>query len=325
MITNYRIADGALVAGDAAGGNVRLFVDPDPAEKQTLRERYRLDDHTLSSALDPDEVPRLEIDEGQLLLIWKRPQSLMPLTGLFCDVSSLGLLLTADELVVVSKDDIDLSVASARLIARTQTPLDAMLGLLSRTISHYLEHLKTIKVIARELQQKISLSMENEHLLRMFDLSESLVYYTNAINGNGVVLTRLRNHMERERYAPEILEFVEDLIIENNQCYKQAEIYSTIFSGLMDARGTLVNNNMNLLLKKLTVINVVFLPLNLIASIGGMSEYSAMTHPLDWRLAYGAFGIGMIVIGWLTAVALKRMDIGGEVEMRIRKQMRRRS
>jgi magnesium transporter len=325
MVTHYRITDGALVSGEASQGNVRLFVDPDPAEKQVLRERYRLDDHTLSSALDPDEVPRLEIDDGQLLLIWKRPASLTPLTGLFCDVLSLGLLLTADELVVVSKDEIDLSTASGRLAARTQTPLDAMLGLLSRTIGHYLDHLKSIKVIARELQQKISLSMENEHLLRMFDLSESLVYYTSAINGNGVVLTRLRNHMEREHYAPEILDFVEDLIIENNQCYKQAEIYSTIFSGLMDARGTLVNNNMNLLLKKLTVINVVFLPLNLIASIGGMSEYSAYTQPLDWRLAYGAFGAAMILIGWFTAVALKRMDLGGEVEIRVRRRRRPRT
>jgi magnesium transporter len=325
LITTFRITDGTLVPVEGAQGNVRLFVDPDAAEKQVLRDRYHMDDHTLSSALDPDEVPRLEIDEGQLLLIWKRPQSLTPLTGLFCDVSSLGLLLTADELVVVSKDDIDLTTASARLIARTQTPLDTMLGLLSRTIFHYLEHLKTIKVIARELQQKISLSMENEHLLRMFDLSESLVYYTNAINGNGVVLTRLRNHMEREHYPPEILELVEDLVIENNQCYKQAEIYSTIFSGLMDARGTLVNNNMNLLLKKLTIINVVFLPLNLIASIGGMSEYSLVTQGVDWRVAYGAFGVGMVLVGWLTAVALKRMDIGGEVEMRVRRQLRKRS
>jgi magnesium transporter len=94
----------------------------------------------------------------------------------------------------------------------------------------------------------------------MFNLSESLVYYLNAITGNGVVLTRLRAHAEKAGFSPETLAFIDDLIIENNQCYKQAEIYSTVLSGLMDARGTLVNNNMNVLLKNLTIINVIFLP-----------------------------------------------------------------
>ncbi|MGE5680778.1 MAG: CorA family divalent cation transporter, partial [Bacillota bacterium] len=103
---------------------------------------------------------------------------------------------------------------------------------------------------------------------------------------------------------------LEDLIIEGNQCYKQAEIYSTILSGLMDARGNLVNNNMNILLKKLTIINVIFLPLNLIASIGGMSEFSAITQGVPWQISYSMFALGMILIGWLTAVILNRLSNG---------------
>jgi magnesium transporter len=315
MVIHYGIASGTLVLDPAGQGVVSQYVDPGPDDLRHLREHYQLDDHSLSSALDPDEVPRLEIDEGRLLLIWKRPQSKAPGASLFLDVSSLGLLLTETELVIVSRDDVDLAGGGGRLAAKIRTPLDAMLGLLLRTIQHYQEHLKVIKVIAREVQQKISLSMENEYLLQMFDLSESLVYYTSAINGNGVVLSRLRHHLEREHAPAEVVEYVEDLIIENNQCYKQAEIYSTIFSGLMDARGTLVNNNMNLLLKKLTVINVIFLPLNLIAGIGGMSEYSVMTKGISWPIAYGAFTVAMVGVGWLTAAALRRVELGGGAEM----------
>jgi magnesium transporter len=58
--------------------------------------------------------------------------------------------------------------------------------------------------------------MENKHLIQMFNLSESLVYYITAINTNGGVLTRLRNHAEKERLSPEIIAFIDDLIIENN-------------------------------------------------------------------------------------------------------------
>jgi Mg2+ and Co2+ transporter CorA len=75
--------------------------------------------------------------------------------------------------------------------------------------------------------------------------------------------------------------------------------YSTVLSGLMDARGTIINNNMNVLLKNLTIINVVFLPLTFFASIGGMSEYSMMTQGIDWRIAYPAFILAMSVLGLL--------------------------
>jgi magnesium transporter len=166
-------------------------------------------------------------------------------------------------------------------------------------------------MISRDLQQKINTSMENKHLIQMFNLSESLIYYLNAINSNGVVLSRLRTHAEKAGFSATDLAFIDDLVIENNQCYKQAEIYSTVLSGLMDARGSLVNNNMNTLLKNLTLINVVFLPLNLLASIGGMSEFSMMTRDLDWRISYSMFIIAMVAVGWVTAQILGRIDFGG--------------
>ena len=152
-----------------------------------------------------------------------------------------------------------------------------------------------IKLVARELQQKFNASMQNQHLVQMFNLSESLIYYINALHSNGAVLTRLRNHAEKLHFNSEAIGLIDDLIIENNQCYKQAEIYSTVFSGLIDARGNLMNNSMNNLLRKLTLINVVFLPLNLIASIGGMSEFSMMTAGTPWWVSYPLFLAGMLL------------------------------
>jgi magnesium transporter len=183
-----------------------------------------------------------------------------------------------------------------------------MLSFLYETIHHYIEHLKIIKMISRDLQAKINTSMENRHLIQMFNLSESLIYYVNAISGNSTALARLRSHAEKIGFDQDVIDLLDDLVIECNQCQKQAEIYSTVFSGLMDARGSLVNNNMNQLLKNLTMINVVFLPLNLIAGIGGMSEFSMMTQPIDWRIAYSAFMLAMIVVGIITAYFLRRIN-----------------
>jgi magnesium transporter len=150
--------------------------------------------------------------------------------------------------------------------------------------------------------------MENEYLIQMFNLSESLIYYINAISSNLTVLIKLRNHFEKHPDNDERVEQMEDIIIENNQCLKQAEIYSSVLSGLMDARGNIINNNMNVLIKNLTMINIIFLPLNLLASIGGMSEYSMMTDVVDWRISYGIFIGAMGILGWITLKFINRIN-----------------
>jgi magnesium transporter len=76
----------------------------------------------------------------------------------------------------------------------------------------------------------------------------------------------------------------------------------------MDARASIVNNNLNVLMKHLTVINVVFMPLNVLASIGGMSEYTMMTRGLPWPLAYCLFMLGLLAIGWATYFVLRRFE-----------------
>ena len=311
MIKRFQLTDGSLVPVESKDSPIQVYINPDTPERNFIQATFNIDEHTVSSALDPDEVSRIEFHTDHMLLIWKRPTNYSGEESFFFSVASIGLLLLKERLIIIAKDDIPLSGPWTRQIPALHSPLDVMLGLLFSTIHHYHGHLKVIKMIARELQQKINTSMENKHLIQMFNLSESLVYYITAIHSNGVVLIRLRNHAEKERLPPEIVAFIDDLIIENNQCSKQAEIYSTVFSGLMDARGNLVNNNMNTLLKNLTLINVVFLPLNLIASIGGMSEFSMMTQGVDWRISYALLCVAMLLIGWLTATVLKRANSGG--------------
>jgi magnesium transporter len=149
--------------------------------------------------------------------------------------------------------------------------------------------------------------MENRYLLQMFALGESLIYYLNAIEANGAVLMKVRGTPGRLPFFRPESELLDDLILDNQQCARQAQIYSSILSGLMDARGTIVNNNMNILLKNLTVINVIFLPLNLLASVGGMSEFTMMTQGMDWRVAYALFVLVMAVLAWVTWLVLVRV------------------
>ncbi|BBP70951.1 magnesium transporter [Pseudomonas sp. Seg1] len=294
MISSFALSHGALQRVERLDAEVMLFSNPDAAERDLLRSHFKVDEHALASALDPDEVSRIEFHPDHLFLIWKRPENYSGGGSLAFEVSSCGLLFAPGQLLVIATDDTPLHGLGTR--QPLNTPLDVLLDLLFNNIHHYLGHLKVIKLVARELQQKFNASMQNQHLVQMFNLSESLIYYINALHSNGAVLTRLRNHAEKQHFGSEAIGLIDDLIIENNQCYKQAEIYSTVFSGLIDARGNLMNNSMNNLLRKLTLINVVFLPLNLIASIGGMSEFSMMTAGTPWWVSYPLF-LAVMLLG----------------------------
>ena len=77
---------------------------------------------------------------------------------------------------------------------------------------------------------------------------------------------------------------------------------------LMDASVGFININQNRVVKRLTVASVIFLPLNVLAGIGGMSEFSMMTQGIPWTLSYSIFTLGLAVVGWLTYAILRLLE-----------------
>lgn len=318
MLKYYDVVGNRLVESSQAPGQIMVVVAPDDRERSLVQQQFRLDDYNLTSTLDPDEVPRLEISEGRMLLIWKVPDSATVSEAIDLGVSVTGLSLVQDHLVFMRASG-DLSFTD-REFRNVGGAIDAILAFLLRTIRHFVGHLRVIKQISGELEKKVTVSMENRHLLQMFSLSESLVYYVDAIEGNAAVLTKLRSIGGQIGFMGRHFEVLDDIILENAQAARQASIYSSVLSGLMDARGTIVNNNMNVLLKNLTLINLVFLPLNLIASILGMSEWTMMTQGLDWRLSYGLLSVGMLACGWGTWILMKKVIDRGSARANARQE-----
>lgn len=318
MKSGYEIQQGRLAPCDPGTAPIIVYAQPTEDEKQDLLQMPDFDRLTLDSILDPDEVPRVEISPERVLIIWKQPDRVSFEQQLRFEVSSLGIVLDQSRITVIVADET--VPFGAKEFQRVRSLVDLALRLLLNTIHHYLGHLKAIKMTSQDLESKVSASMENKYLLQMFSLSESLVYYYNALEANGAVLDKLRAAAERIGFSKEDIDLLDDLAIENRQACKQASIYTSVLSGLMDARGTIVNNNMNVLLKNLTFINVVFLPLNLIAGILGMSEFSAMTRGVDWRIAYAAFLLGMVFLGWFTWIWLIRVLSRGQSRAARRKR-----
>lgn len=74
---------------------------------------------------------------------------------------------------------------------------------------------------------------------------------------------------------------------------------------LMDAIVGFVNINQNKVIKQLTIISIIFMPLNFLAGVGGMSEYSMMTKGIPWPVSYTIFTVAMVLVGWITYVCLR--------------------
>ncbi|MBI5060420.1 magnesium transporter CorA family protein [candidate division KSB1 bacterium] len=304
MIQSYEIQNRMIVPVTAERASILVFTCADETEKRRAHELLDLDLHDIESALDPDEVSRIEFDDDRVFIIWKQPLSVTFDQRLRFDVASVGLLLEPHRLTIITAaEEI---YFTPREFKNVESPLDVLLRYLLSTIRHYLDHLKGIKQITSELQTKVNTSLENKYLLQMFGLSESLTYYMNAIEGNELVLAKLSVNPRKARLSEPQGDLLDDIRLDNHQCARQAQIYSEVLSGLMDARGNIVNNNMTILLRDLTLINIIFLPLNLIAGIGGMSEFSMMTSGTSWKLSYALFIMGMVAMGWLTWMVLVR-------------------
>ena len=80
---------------------------------------------------------------------------------------------------------------------------------------------------------------------------------------------------------------------------------------LMDATVGFININQNRVIYRLTVLSVIFMPLNVIAGIGGMSEFSMMTRDIPWPVSYGVFTVGLLIVAWVTLVILRIFEKRG--------------
>jgi len=299
MLKTYRVHEGRFCDGSGAECNVQLYLNPDEAEKKFLVNELKLDEHTLASALDPDELSRMEFEPEHAAVIVNRPRNYSAADQYVFKVSSMGLFLFRDKLVIVAQED--LQPLEGKHFQRIVSVQDLLLKIMYRTTQHYLEHLKVINLIADSLELKIVRAMENKSLINLFSLEKGMVYYHKAIHSNGVVIEKLKANAARLGLSPENLEYLDDLVIENSQCEKQAEIYSNIFASLMDARVSIVNNNLSVLMKTLNIITISIMVPTFVVSVFSMNVRIPMEpFPYAFWIILGISGLaaGIVAVAW---------------------------
>ena len=173
MLKQYGIVECRLTECAEAENNIRLYVNPDSEEKRTLTEHYKLDEHTLNSALDPNELARIETEPGHVAVILKLPKSYKPEDGLEFTVTSIGMFLFDDFLIIVMSEYNE--IFDNRQFSSVTRIVEIMLKVINQSTQHFRSHLLVIDKVSEELADRISPSMENKALLQLFTLEKSLV------------------------------------------------------------------------------------------------------------------------------------------------------
>lgn len=293
MLKTYCIRDSRIV--EAPDGPIMVYLAPDEAERRFLIDSCKLDEHTLASALDPDELARLEFEPDHAAIIYKRPRNYSGNDGAMFKVVSGGIFLFKDRMVIVQAEDI--ALFEGKQFNKVSTLPEVMLKLIYRSIFHFLEHLKIINSISAELEHKINEAMENRYLINLFGLEKSLVYYVSSINSNDLLIEKIKYNAAKFGFTPEETEYLDDTIIENKQCGRQAEIYSNILASMMDARASIVSNNINVLMKTLNIITIGIMMPTLIVSIFSMNVRLPInnTHPFTFWAIMAMSGAALAI------------------------------
>jgi magnesium transporter len=300
MLQQAQLANGKVLRGEIASPNILVFVNPDENERKYLSGTLQLDEHTLASALDPDELARVEFEPEHTALIFKRPKNYSADESFLFRVASTGLFLFADKLVVVLSEEAPMFEGKA--YSKVASLQDLVLKIISTSIGHFVGHLKVINAVSESLEDQINTSMHNRYLLNLFSLEKSLVYYLNAISSNARLIERLKNNATKIGFTPENTELIDDLLIENSQCYEQALIYSNILASMMDARVSIVSNNLNWLMKTLTIITIAIQLPTLVVSIFSMNvSFPGREWPwMFWAIVAAAtLSVASLRIVWL--------------------------
>lgn len=303
MLKTFQIIDKKLQEVDNASAQVFVYTNPTLEEQRFLVQECLIDEHTLASALDPDELPRLEFEPEHTVMIYKRPKNYSGKDQLEFKVASVGMFLFQEKLILVLAEDIPLFVG--KRFQSVNSIKEVFLKLVYNSISHYVEHLRIIHMISEEIEDKITESMDNTYLLNLFSLVKSLVYYAEAITSNGFVFEKTRTLANRIGFDEQNMEMLDDIIVENRQCKAQADIYSNILAQLLDARSSIVNNNLNQLMKKLNVITIWMMVPTLVVSAYGMNVALPMAeHPYAFWMLMGV----CLVLVWLVMLYWRRKN-----------------
>ena len=251
---------------------------PTPEEINRLINEFQLPADDINDILDADERSRVDFEDEWSLVIMRIPVE-VDNNGVPFQTLPLGIFVTANfTLTLCLQDNEVLPIGQPSPFREHYREItdsfNFILRLFLRSGIIFLRYLKHINQMTASIEQDLEESIKNSELNKLLKMEKCLVYFITSIKANEMVLAKLRSS---KKIISEINEdLLEDAVIENKQALEMAQIYSDIQSGMMDAFASVISNNLNVVMKQLTLISIILMIPTLIASIFGMNVPNLM-------------------------------------------------
>lgn len=253
------------------------MISPGDEEVALISDKYLIDADAVKAALDLDERSRIESDENYTMILINIPIVEDENDNELYTTVPLSIIVTREVIITVCMEDTPIlrHFASNRVRDfRSNMKSRFILQILYRIAQAYLNYLRVIDRKSDIIENKLHKSTKNSELFELLKLERSLLYFTTAIRSNESVFEKLFKNDLVKKY-PEDEDLLEDVIVENKQAMEMASIYNGVLSGMMDAFGSVISNNLNIVMKLLAVITIVLNIPTLIYNAYGMNLNSA--------------------------------------------------
>ena len=281
-------------------------IAPTEEEKNYLIEEMGILPEFVKSSLDAEESSHIDYDEdyNQTLVIVDHPSAEEVEDGydknmLQYTTFPLGIVIMKGYVVTISLyENLNIDDMAQGRIKGVNTDLKTrfLLLLLLRISQRYLIYLRQIDRISSRTEQRLHKSMQNKELIQMLGLEKSLVYFSTSLKTDEITLNKIMRGKAIKLYD-EDQDLLDDVLIEIHQAIEMCNIYSNILSGTMDAFASVISNNLNIVMKVLTVITIVMAIPNIIFSFYGMNV-AGLPFPQWW------FPTGLAIVACIIATII---------------------
>ena len=263
---------------------------PTEEDQDDLEKRFKIPDYFFSDISDTDERARYEYDDGWMLIILRIPyvkeiRSRTPYTTV-----PLGIIHKRDVTITVCYYETNMMIDFVSFQQKRgegfTDHVDMIFRLFLSSAVWYLKRLKQISSLIEKAKRNLDREVNNESLIGLSRLQDSLTYFITSIRGNETLLSKLKFKLQIDELDADL---IEDVNIEITQARETTNIYSNILESTMDTYQSIINNNMNTVMRTLTSVSILMMFPTLIASLFGMNLVNGMENS-----RYG-FAIAMVL------------------------------
>jgi len=273
---------------------------PTEEDQQMLEEEYKIPDYFLSDISDTDERARYEYDDGWMLIILRIPyvkeiRSRTPYTTV-----PLGIIHKRDVTITVCYYETNMMIDFVSFQQKRGEGftdyVDMIFRLFLSSAVWYLKRLKQISMLIDKAKRNLDREVNNESLIGLSRLQDSLTYFNTSIRGNETLLSKLKFKLQIDELDADL---IEDVNIEMTQARETTNIYSNILESTMDTYQSIINNNMNTIMRTLTSVTIILMLPTLVASFFGMNLVNGMeSSPAGFIVAI-IISVLISVLSWV--------------------------